>query len=170
VFLDESGVTTAMTRSYAYALIGERAPGQVPRNRGQVLTVIGAMRANGELALATIDAATSKDVFEAYVEQILVPFLRPGDIVVCDNLGAHKSKEARWLIEQAGAYVHWQPPYTPEVNAIELFWGWMKDRLRSDEPRGRLELDRAIADAADSLTPEIASAWVRHSGYLAQRT
>lgn len=167
MFVDESGVHIAMTRTHARSPSGQRVAGKVPRNRGNVLTVLGAMRADGNIALGTIPAGTSQEVFEGFTKDVLVPFLRPGDVVVWDNLAAHKSKRVRALIEAAGAYIHWQPPYTPQANAIELFWGWMKARLRSLAARTRDALDAGIAAAADALTPAVTSGWVRHCGYEA---
>lgn len=165
VFVDESGVHTSMTRTYGRSQSGRRVSGKVPRNRGNVLTVLGAMRSSGETAFGTVHAGTSCEVFEAFVQQVLVPFLRPGDIVVWDNLAAHKSKRVREVIEAAGARIHWQPPYTPEANAIDLFWGWMKARLRSLGARTREGVEAGIAAAADALSPQIAEGWVRHCGY-----
>ena len=159
-----------MTRTHARSPIGDRVADEVPRNRGQVLTVLGAMRADGETALGTIDAATSGDVFIAYMQQIVVPMLRPGDFVVMDNLGAHKARRVRDLIEAAGARIHWLPPYSPETNPIELFWAWMKARLRSVGARTREALDRGIAEAAAALLPAMAASWVRHCGYWGPRT
>lgn len=166
VFVDESGVHTSMTRTYARSQSGRRISGKVPRNRGSVLTVLGGMRPSGESTFETIRAGTSCEVFEAFVQKVLVPFLRSGDIVVWDNLAAHKSKRVREFIEGVGARIHWQPPYTPQANAIELFWGWMKARLRSLGARTREAVEAGIAAAADALTPQIAQGWVRHCGYV----
>lgn len=159
-----------MARTHAYAPSGERVVDQIPRNRGKVLTVIGAMRTSGETHLMTIDVGTSGDVFRSYVECVLVPELRPGDIVVMDNLGAHKVKAARVLIESAGAHVHWLPPYSPETNPIELFWSWMKAKLRTLRARSREALDQGIRTIASELTDVIAQGWTKHCGYKDLRT
>jgi transposase len=104
-------------------------------------------------------------VFEAYTRTQLSAFLRKGDILVMDNLGAHKCASTRKIISEPGGHIHWLPPYTPEANPIEMFWGWMKRRLRDAGARTRQALDEAIVSAVDALTPSIASAWTRNCGY-----
>ena len=165
VFLDESGVHISMTRTFARARSGTRVGGKVPRNRGNALTILGAMRANGEMVTATIDTGISGPVFEAYTRTQLSAFLRKGDILVMDNLGAHKCASIRKILSDLGVHIHWLPPYTPEANPIEMFWGWMKRRLRDAGARTRQALDEAIVSAVDALTPSIPSAWIRNGGY-----
>jgi transposase len=170
VFLDESGVTIAMTRARARSRRGTRVADSVPRNRGQVLTVLGAIRPDGTTVLATIDAGTSGDVFLAFLDDVLLPELRSGDIVVMDNLGAHKLDQVRARIEARGARIHWTPPYSPEYNPIELYWAWLKDRLRTAKARTRDELDQAIKVADGQLPKPFAESWTRHCGYTARRS
>lgn len=158
-------MTIAMTRDRARARRGVRPVDRVPRNRGQVLTVLGALRADGTTVLATVDAGTSGPIFLAFVEQILAPQLRIDDIVVMDNLGAHRLPAVREAIKARGASIHWTPPYCPEFNAIEPYWAWLKHKLRSAKARTRDMLDQAIA-AADALLPsQHAMAWTRHCRY-----
>lgn len=168
VFIDESGSHIAMTREYARAPRGERVQGWVPRNRGRVLTMLGAMDCRGLRTLMTIEGATTAEVFEAFVEHFLVPELKPGDVVVLDNVGAHKPMGIRHRIEAAGASVLFLPPYSPDLNPIELCWSKFKGLLQHAEARTRDELDKAIAEAMTAITPQDAMGWFRHCGYWAQ--
>jgi transposase len=168
VFLDESGCHIAMTREYARSPRGERAPGHVPRNRGRALTMVGALDCRGLRTLMTIEGATTAEVFEAFVEHFLVPELKPGDVVVLDNVGAHKPVSIRHRIEAAGASVLFLPPYSPDLNPIEPCWSKFKSLLQHAEARSREELDKAIAEAMTAITPQDAVGWFRHCGYRAQ--
>lgn len=132
-----------------------------------MLTVLGAMRSSGETAFATFECGTSKEVFEGFVREVLRPLLRPGDIVVWDNLAAHKSPEVKQMLLDLQVHIHWQPPYTPEANAIELLWHWLKDRIRQAEPRNREFLEAVLVQAASELPRLHAEAWTRHCGYTA---
>jgi DDE superfamily endonuclease len=116
VFVDESGTHTAFTRLYARALRGERAFGNAPRSRGRIQTLIAALTLDGVLADFVIEGGTSGDVFVAFVEQVLVPSLKAGSVVVLDNLGAHKRVEVRELIEAAGCKLVFLPSYSPDFN------------------------------------------------------
>lgn len=130
--------------------------------------MLGAIALDGWRGLMTIEGATSAAVFEAFVEHILAPNLKPGDIVVWDNLGAHKTERARLLVERAGASVVFLPPYSPDLNPIEHCWSKLKHVLRKLGARTRAALDHAIALAMDAITPADAAAWIRHCGYSAQ--
>jgi transposase len=165
VFLDEAGSHIAMTRYRARAPKGERAHGKVPRNRGVVTTIIGALTIAGLSAVMTVEGATSGDVFTAYAEKVLAPTLRPGNVVVLDNLGAHKVDEARAAIEGAGARLLFLPPYSPDLNPIEETWSKVKTHLRAREPRTIEDLDRSIAEAATRVTSSDAAGWIGHAGY-----
>jgi transposase len=111
----------------------------------------------------TIEEATDGDIFLAYVEQVLGPKLRPGDVVVMDNLSAHKVAEIRELIRAAGAELLYLPPYSPDLNPIEKAWAKLKQLLRSAKARTAEALDRAIAEFLPQITPQNAQAWFRHS-------
>jgi len=165
VFLDETGCHIGMTRTYARAPVGQRVVGHVPRNRGTVTTVLGAIALDGVRAMMTIEGATTAAVFDAFVESLLVPRLKPGDIVVMDNVGAHKPSYILERIRAAGAHVLFLPPYSPEFNPIELFWNKLKELLKHMAPRSREELDHAIAKAMELTTREDISGWFRHCGY-----
>jgi len=164
-FLDEAGATIAMTPFRARSPIGERAHGKVPRCRGVVTTILGALTLAGVTALMTIEGATCGEVFTSYVRQVLVPHLRPGNVVVLDNLGAHRVQDAREAIEAAGARLLFLPPYSPDLNPIEETWSKMKGHIRRQEPRTIEALDASVADAAANVTTEDAIGWIRHAGY-----
>ena len=168
VFLDEAGSTIAMTREYARAPRGERAHDSIPRNRGTVTTMLGAITLEGMTAMMTIEGGTCKEVFLAFVEQVLVPTLEPGDFVVLDNLGAHRSRRALDAIRNAGATPVFLPPYSPELNPIELAWSKLKGMLRDYKARTREALDEAIARAMPRITTKDAAGWFRHCGYAVE--
>ncbi len=166
VFVDESGSTRHMTRLYGWALSHERLHEYVPRNRGRTITMIGAMSSNGILTMVTGEGGTTGDVFHAFVKQQLLPCLEQGDIVVMDNLKAHKDKRIRPLIESVGAKVYFQPPYSPEFNAIELAWSFIKSMMKLAKPRTREAIEFALAWAIGDITPKMATAWIKHCGFV----
>ena len=169
VFADESGTHIAMTRACARAPEGERIVGRVPRSRGVVTTVLGAIGAAGVAALMTIEGATTGEVFTAFARDVLAPTLRRGQVVALDNLGAHKVKAAREAIEARGARLLFQPPYAPEVNPLENAWAFMKDVIRSLEPRSIEALDDAVVAGARQITPRHARNFFGHCGYQFNR-
>jgi transposase len=127
--------------------------------------MISSVRLDGSTACMTIEAATDTAVFQAYVRAILVPSLRPGDIVVMDNLGPHKNAQTVELIEQAGATVRFLPAYSPDLNPIEMMWSKVKTLLRSAEARTADQLQHAIARALQAVTPQDAAHWFAACGY-----
>jgi transposase len=157
-----------MTREYARAPRGERAHGAVPRNAGTVTTMIGALDLNGVRTMMTVEGATDGEVFETFLERMLLRKLKPGDIVVLDNVGAHKTAEVRRLIRAAGARVLFLPPYSPDLNPIELCWSKLKALLRDFGARTRDALDDAIRRAMDLIDCHDAAAWFAHCGYSGQ--
>lgn len=157
-----------MTRQYARSPRGERAHGAVPRNAGTITTMIGALDVNGVRALMTVEGATDGEVFETFIERMLLRKLKPGDVVVLDNVGAHKTAEVRRLIRAAGARVLFLPPYSPDLNPIELCWSKLKALLRDFGARTRDALDDAIRRAMDLIDRHDASAWFSHCGYSGQ--
>jgi len=165
VFLDESGVTTQMTRLWGRAVRGERVPEGAPAGHWQILTLLGAMTVDGLVATMTISSPTDGDVFLAYVEQVLCPALKPGQVVVMDNLSAHKVAEVRDRIEQSGATLLYLPPYSPDFNPMEKAWSKIKQLLRSAKARTAEALEDAVTQAIAALTPENATAWFQHCGY-----
>jgi len=164
-FIDESGVNLALTRLYGRAPRGERAIGSAPINYGQNLTLIGALSSGGLDALLTIEGATDGEVFRAYTQQVLCPTLRAGDIIVMDNLGAHKVSGIREAIEGCGARLLYLPPYSPDLSPIERCWSKIKTALRAMGARTRRKLERAIKRALETITESEALAWFAHCGY-----
>jgi len=124
------------------------------------MTILGAMSLNGMVATMTIEEPTDTDIFLAYVEHLLYPVLKPCDVVVMDNLSAHKAPAVQW-IEKAGAKVFYLPPYSPDLNPIEKAWAKLKQRLRAAKARTKETLDQTITEALPLITPGNAQAWFR---------
>jgi transposase len=164
-FIDESGVNIAMTRHFGRARRGERVHDAVPKNHGQNVTLLGALSCQGIDAVMSIDGPTDTAVFRVYVEQVLVPTLLPGDIVVMDNLSAHKAKEIRTAIEAAGARLIYLPPYSPDLSPIEPCWSKLKTSLRAAKARTRDALDDALQLALNTITAADARGWFLYCGY-----
>ncbi|MEM9070129.1 MAG: IS630 family transposase [Myxococcota bacterium] len=165
IFVDESGFRLGSPPRHGWAPRGEDSPGREVHGKWETITMIGAMALDGFRGFMTIDSGTSNDVFRAFVVHELVPNLRPGDIVVMDNLSAHKNVETRRLIENAGASVVYTPPYSPEFNPIEEAWAKLKDIIRRVQTRTRETFDAAVATALDQINQADILAWVRHAGY-----
>jgi transposase len=165
IFLDESGARTNMTRLRGRAPKAERAHGHVPRGHWQTLTMMSSIRLDGSTACMALEGATDTESFRAYVEVILLPTLRPGDIVVMDNLSSHKSDQTLALIRQAGAQALFLPAYSPDLNPIEMMWSKVKNFLRDTQARTEEELVRAIGQALARITPKDALNWFAHCGY-----
>ncbi len=157
-----------MTRRYGRAPQGERVVGAVPQNYGANVTILAALGSQGVEAVMTIEGATDAEVFQVYVEQVLRPTLRPGDIVIMDNLRAHKVAGIREAIEQAGAQVLYLPPYSPDLSPIEPCWSKLKTALRTAQARTREALEQAIAQALATSTVPDAHHWCLHCGYTLQ--
>lgn len=164
-FVDECGTHTSLTRRYARSRRGERAVGSVPRNRGQATTLIAALTPHGLRAGFALAGGVSGEVFSVYVQRVLAPLLGPGDVVVLDNLGAHKVASARAGIEATGARLVFLPAYSPDFSPIELAFSKLKNLLRSAGARTREALLEAIATAIEAVKPEDATAYFRHCGY-----
>jgi transposase len=165
VFVDEMGTNTSLSPMYAYALKGRRAYTQVPRNRGANTTLLASMSLKGMGPCLAVEGATTARVFEAYVEQVLAPTLRCGQIVVLDNLGAHKSERARELIEERGCQVLFLPPYSPDLNPIEEAFSKIKVTLRKAGARTRQALIEALGVAISAVTAMDAQGFFEHGGY-----
>jgi transposase len=165
VFLDESGVNLSMARFCARAQRGQRAVGHVPKNWGDSVTLCAGLALRGLIAPLYLHGSMNGDVFEAYVEQFLVPELRPGDLVVMDNLSAHKRASVRAIIEQAGAKLLFLPPYSPDFSPIEPAWSKVKALLRRSAARTYDALLDAATAALRAITPSDARGWFRLCGY-----
>ncbi len=168
--MDEAGVNTAMTRRYARAPRGQRAPDSAPRNYGEQTSLISAIcLERGLLATMTVTGAVDTLCFNAYVERVLSPHLRRGDVVVLDNLGAHKASCLEQVAEERGARVLWLPPYSPDYSPIENCWSKIKTALRAAKARTRDELNKALATALKLVTKTDIRGWFKHCGYLVAR-
>jgi transposase len=165
IFLDESGAKTNLTRLRARAPRGQRAHGCAPCGHWGVMTMLGALRLDGTTTCLTLEGATDTAVFRAFVEQCLVPTLRPGDLVVMDNLTPHKSAPTLALIRAAGAEVVFLPAYSPDLNPIEKMWSKVKTFLRSAAARTPDALIEAIAAALAEVTAQDALGWFASCGY-----
>lgn len=157
-----------MTRTRGRAPRGQRVIEQVPHGHWQTTTMIAAVRTSGPCAPAVVNGATDSAVFCAYVEHVLVPELRPGDIVVLDNLQAHKAAGVEQMIESAGATLLFLPPYSPDFNPIENMWSKVKQHLRSTAARTYDALLQAIAAALATITAQDCLGFFRHCGYHAK--
>ena len=143
---------------------------RLPNKRGGPITVIGALRHDGLAALMSVNGGTNTDVFQVYVDQVLLPELSPGDIVVLDNLAAHKAASVRQSIESAGCRLVFQAPYSPDLNPIELAWSKVKNFLRTARARTRDVLDMVLGWCLDLISPTDAINWFRHCGVQGQLT
>lgn len=164
VFLDESGCNTSLHRTHGRALRGQRLAASVPRNWKENTTIIGALSLAGWQAL-TLPGAADRLAFETFVEKILVPFLRPGQIVILDNLNTHKSALAQRLVEAAGCSWVFLPPYSPDLNPIEMMWSKLKAHLRAAAARTQEDLDAAISSGLFTVSPTDTLGWFTAAGF-----
>lgn len=155
-------MTTSMTRLYARGEGGGRIYEATPGSRWKIMTIIGAISLSGMIATMTIEEATDGDIFRAYVEHVLCAALKPGDVVVMDNLSSHKVSGVRQMIEKTGAEVPYLPPYSPDLNPIEKAWSKLKQLLRTAKARTKDALEETIAEALKLISPENAAAWFKH--------
>jgi len=167
VFVDESGASTAMDRTHGRAPSGVRADGPVPHGHWKVVTLTAAVRLGGvpEPACLAFDGATDSAAFAAYVEHCLAPALRPGDIVIMDNLSCHKTAAVAQLIAEAGACVRYLPAYSPDLNPIERLFSKLKAALRKAKARTVDALIAAMGEALRAIRPGDIIGWFTHSGY-----
>lgn len=165
VFVDESGLNTAMTRTHGRAPKGRRVHGAVPHDH-KTLTMIGALRAEGVTAAVTARCATDTDLFRLFVTQALAPRLRRGDVVVWDNLAPHRAAGLTEALAAAGARLMPLPPHSPDLSPIEPCWSKVKQLVRSLGPRDPDALGAATVRAFAAITPADAHGWFRHCGYL----
>jgi transposase len=167
VFVDESGAKTNMTRLHGRARRGARVVDSVPHGHWCTTTMISSIRLDGSSACMAVDGPTDKEVFREYVRRVLAPTLRPGDIVVLDNLAAHKDADTKALIEAAQAELRFLPPYSPDLNPIEKMWSKVKAFLRAAKARTQEELYGMIGAALETVSPQDAQGWFQSCGYTA---
>ena len=165
VFLDESGVNTDMTRLYGRAVGKARAEDHAPLNTPQTTTVLSSMRLDGSIAAVTYQSGTTGVRFVDYLKTTLLPTLKPGDIVVMDNLRAHHVKDVRKLFEGTEFRAVYLPPYSPDLNPIEKMWSKMKSILRKWKVRKADMLPRAIDAALKNVSHNDCRNWFHSCGY-----
>lgn len=167
VFVDEMGANISLAPLYAWSRQGERAFASVPRNWAKNVTLLASMSLEGMGECLAVEGSTTTAVFEAYLKHVLVPSLRPGQVVVMDNLSAHKGSRVRELIESRGCELIYLPPYSPDFNPIEEAFAKIKALLRRTEARTREALIEAMGRALEKLTAMDARSFFEHRGYRA---
>ncbi len=165
VFVDEAGTHVASTRRHARAPRGQRARGVVPRNRGRATTLLASLTTAGMGPAMTVEGGTTAEVFAAYVDQVPAPALRPGQVVVWDNLAAHQAARVRELVEARGAALVFLPAYSPDFSPIEEAFSKLKALLRKAGARTREALFEAIGRALRAVSAADARGWFAHCGY-----
>lgn len=165
IFLDETWAKTNMTRRYGRCLRGCRLVAKVPHGRWRTLTFIAGLRCDQVTAPCVFDGPINGRSFLAYVQQVLVPVLRPGDIVIMDNLGSHKGRAVREAIRAAGARLFFLPPYSPDLNPIEQVFSKLKTLLRKHDPRSIEKTWRTIGSLLDNFTAQECANYLRNAGY-----
>jgi len=166
VFIDETGINLAMTRAYGWAPSGERVHDDAPY-RWQTATLVAALTANGIEAPFLFPRGMDAQALQTYVERVLIPTLRDGDLIVWDNLGVHGDQRVAELLRDAGTRLIFLPPYSPDLNPIEHAWSMVKEHLRQVAERTWPGLIRSVANALRLITPDHAAAWFAHCGYAA---
>jgi transposase len=165
VFVDEMGANISLAPVYAWSRRGERALASVPRNWGKNVTLLASMSIRGMGPCLAVEGSTTSEVFEAYLEHVLAPTLRPGQVVVMDNLTAHKGERVRDLIEGRDCQLLYLPPYSPDFNPIEEAFAKLKGLVRRAEARSREVLIEAMGQALEALTARDARSFFEHRGY-----
>jgi transposase len=165
VFIDETWAKTNMTRRHGRCVQGARLVAKVPHGRWRTLTFLAALRRDRLDAPCVIDGPINGDSFLAYVEQILVPTLKPGDIVIMDNLGSHRRQAIRRAIRAAGAKLFFLPPYSPDLNPIEQVFAKLKTLLRKAAERTIEATWRRIGQLLDAFTPAECANYLANAGY-----
>jgi transposase len=165
VFVDEMGTNTSLSPLYAWAPRGQRASYSVPRNRGPNTTLLSSMTLEGMGTSLAVEGATNREIFETYVQRVLAPTLPKGQVVVMDNLSAHKGDRVKELIEERGCELLYLPPYSPDFNPIEEAFSKIKQLVRKAEARTREALVEAIGRGISMVTTEDARGFFSHCGY-----
>ena len=165
VFIDETWTKTNMEPLRGWSPRGQRLIAKVPHGHWKTTTFVGALRLTGMTAPMVVDGPINSRAFQAYVDQVLVPELKPGDVVIMDNLGSHKGAGIRAAIETAGAKLLYLPPYSPDFNPIELAFAKLKAFLRAVRPRTFEQVCELMAAALGLFMPDECANYVRHCGY-----
>jgi transposase len=167
VFVDEMGTNTSLSPLYGWSRVGERLRAEAPKNWGKNVTLLSSMSMEGMGASVAVEGATTRATFEAYVEQALAPSLREGQVVVMDNLSAHKGGRVKELIEERGCELLYLPPYSPDLNPIEEAFSKVKGLMRKAGARTSEALIEAMGEALSAVSARDARGFIEHSGYLA---
>jgi len=165
VFVDEMGANVSLLPLYAWSRKGKRAFGSAPRNWGKNVTLLASITREGLGPCLAVEGSTSRDVFEAYLERVLAPALRPGQVVVMDNLSAHKGGRVKEILEGRGCELLYLPPYSPDFNPIEQAFSKVKGFLRRAEARTRESLIEALGLALCAVSARDAGGFFGHCGY-----
>jgi len=166
IFVDECGVNLSLTRAVAWAPRGERVTDYVPGRRWETYSIIAGLRNDGVIAPMVLPGAMNTEAMRAWARDVLAPHLRPGDIVIWDNLSIHDDPELAKLIRSRGARLEFLPPYSPELNPIEEAWSKLKSTLRVAKARLFDALVQAIDEALHAISPADCLGWFEHAGYL----
>jgi transposase len=165
VFVDEMGANVSLSLLYAWSRRGERAHAKVPRNWGKNITLLASITHRGLGPCLAVEGSTTREVFETYLERVLAPALRPEQVVVLDNLSAHKGGRVKEIVEGAGCELLYLPPYSPDLNPIEQAFSKVKGLMRRAEARTREALIEAMGRALDAVTVRDVRAFFAHCGY-----
>ena len=168
VFLDEAGCRLGMDRRYARAAPGERANCTKPFHRGPNINLIGAIGVTSLRCMMTVDGTVNGDVLEAFAQDVLGPKLRKNDVVIWDNLPAHKLQRVTDIIKDRGADVLFLPPYSPDLNPIEMLWSKLKSLIRKHAPRTDRAFQRALRKAMKAISARDLRNWFKHCNVLGQ--
>lgn len=164
-FVDETGVNLSLARMYGRAAGGNRAMGHVPKNYGAGVTILGAMNRHGQLAALEVRGATDELVMLSFIQEILTSVMQKGDVVVLDNLTSHKTRRVQAAFAALGVEVWYLPPYSPDLNPIEMCWSKFKTLLKQTAARTYETLSEAISSALEKITAADTENWIRHCGY-----
>lgn len=165
MFIDETWIKTNMAPLRGWGAKGKRLPGFAPHGHWRTLTFVGALRHDGLAAPCVFDGPINGTCFRAYVEQVLLPTLKPGDIVVMDNLGSHKSSAVKQMIRSAGARLHYLPPYSPDLNPIEQTFAKIKHCMRLAQERSVEDTWRRIGALVETIQPAECANYFANAGY-----
>jgi transposase len=165
IFVDESGLSTKMARRYGWALKGERCRAAIPHGHWKTITFVGGLTLSGICAPMLLDGPMDGEAFLAWCAQMLAPILRPGDIVIMDNLPAHKVAGVRETIKERGAELLYLPPYSPDFNPIENAFAKLKALIRKAAARTVKALEDAVANALRQFEPDECINFFAHAGY-----
>jgi transposase len=166
IVIDESGANLGMVTDYSRAIGGDRAKAPKPFDKGEQFSIIGAISMTGIVAMMYVELSVNADIFLGYIEQLLLPKIKPGQYVIMDNASIHKSDEITAMIKNVGAKVVFLPPYSPDLSPIEKMWSKVKEILKRLMPRTKADFHDALGKALDSVNEEDCEEWFDACGYL----